>query len=208
MEGCIDKYISDGVKNVAWLPTAADPKIHHPVKSESKYRCDVCFVGDWSAQREEWCAYLAKKFDVLVVGPWGKKIKDSPAAFRLEDQFFDAGLMRVIFSSARVVFNLHTWRDQSTTGTNPRLFEAASCGAVQIVDNKDEIRDLFKIGRDLLVFENKEDLLLKIEEILASPQRQDQIKVSARKMVIARHTYQHRMQDLLNHIRSFADDEK
>jgi spore maturation protein CgeB len=199
-KGCVDRYREEGISHAFWLPTAADPGAHFPVDAEDRYQCDICFVGDWSSDREEWCAYLAERFDVLVVGPWGKKLSLMNPKFRLLDQFFDVKLMRAVFSSAKIVFNLHTWRESSSTGTNPRLFEAAACGAIQLVDNKEEIPDLFKIGEDLLIFEDKDDLRAQAEKILQNPEMAVAMRASARKAALARHTYQHRMSNLLSMI--------
>ncbi|MBC8506776.1 MAG: glycosyltransferase [Chloroflexi bacterium] len=207
-KGCVDKYKSEGIVNVFWLPTAADPQSHYPVDSDSRYDCDICFVGDWSQEREKWCAYLAEKYAVLVVGPWGKKVNKKTLQFRLIDKFFDASLMRAVYSSARIVFNLHTWRNTSNTGTNPRLFEAAACGVVQLVDNKDEIPDLFEIGQELLVFDEKNDLYSQIDTVLANPEVESRMRKSSREAALSRHTYHHRMQAMVAALGQIVVEEK
>ena len=196
--GCLEDYRAAGAANAFFLPTACDPKVHRPVPPQQKYRCDVCFAGDWSPLREQIMDALAQDFDVRIFGPWGKKISaDSKLHAHLTDGFFTPDEMACMFSSAKVVLNVHTWYGSFDHGVNPRLFEAAGCGAFQLVDWKQEIPDLFDCEKEVRCYRVPQELNAMVREVLGD----DAARLSAAQAAHARayreHTYRHRMERLL-----------
>lgn len=115
---------------------ACAPEVHRRTAPRPEYRCEICFAGDWSPLREAWCEKLAEHFDLRIFGPWKKKLPAGSSLHAcLTDGFFTPEQMADMFASAAVVFNLHSWYGKWDHGTNPRLFEAAGCGACQVVED-------------------------------------------------------------------------
>lgn len=196
---CVADYLAHGVRAAAFLPTAFDPEIHRPVAPRKEYASEVCFAGDWSPLREELMRNLAGKFDIRIFGPWGKKLAlDSPLRKHLVDGFFNPEDMAAMFCSAKLVLNIHTWHGKADHGLNPRLFEAAGCGAAQIVDWKQEIPELFDIERELIVYRTLDEVGERISSALNHPDSLAQLGPAARKKALSAHTYQHRMSRLLH----------
>lgn len=196
--GSVADYRAHGV-NAHWLPTACEPGIHKRVPAVPEYACDICFAGDWSPLREAWLTRLAQRYDVKVFGPWAKKI--APGSIlkeRLVDGFFSPESMVAMFSSAKVVLNIHTWYGKWSHGTNPRLFEAAGCGAFQAVDWKDELPELFDCERELLVYRDQDDLIEKLDAALRDDQLRAEAANRAQARAYAEHTYRNRMEHLLS----------
>ena len=104
------------------------------------------------------------------------------------------------FSSAKIVLNFHTWFDEFTHGVNPRLFEAAACGVVQVVDAKKEIPELFNIKEDLVPFSKMEELPKLLTNLLNDNKKRHKIANSALKRVLKDHTYSARMTQLINFV--------
>ncbi len=198
-QGSVASYRKQGV-NAYWLPTACDPDVHKVVAESKKYHCDICFAGDWSPLREEWISHLVRHYDgVKIFGPWGKKIaKNSVLRNYLVDGFFSPDKMASMFASAKVILNIHTWYGKWSYGTNPRLFEAAGCGAAQAVDWKDELPDLFDYENELLVYKDLDDLTEKLAGLLKNEDHRAMIGKLSQKRAYSEHTYRKRMEVLLS----------
>lgn len=200
--GSISDYRKAGIQQAYWLPTACDPKTHFYTNPNPKYASDICFAGDWSPLREAWCVELARHFDIKIFGPWKRKISSNSTLHQhIIDGFFTPKQMREIFSSAKIVFNLHTWYGKWDHGTNPRLFEAAGCASCQIVDWKKDIDQLFNSSDELFLFKNQNELVEKIKFLLNMPQEfRDTIRHKAQLRAYTEHTYEKRMNTILDTI--------
>jgi len=199
--GCLDEYLKSGTKHAFFLPTACDPSIHRPVPPRREYECEVCFAGDWSPLRERIIEKLVDHFDVKIFGPWGKKIAaDSRLHKYLKDGFFTPDEMASMFCSAKVVLNIHTWYGNFDHGVNPRLFEAAGCGAFQVVDWKQEIPLLFDCEAEVGCYRNEGELLTVIHRAIADDALRRRVAHAAQLRAHREHTYRNRMESLLDFI--------
>lgn len=196
--GCIVEYRREGVGHAHWLPVACAPEVHHRQEPRPEYRCDICFAGDWSPLREAWCEKLAEHFDLRIFGPWKKKL---PAGSRLRsslvDGFFTPEDMTGMFASAAVVFNLHSWHGKWDHGTNPRLFEAAGCGACQVVDWKMDIPQLFDCDNEIVTYRDEDELMGRVRELLRADEWRAKLGAGAQRRAYADHTYLERMKSML-----------
>lgn len=196
--GCLDQYRAAGCRHAFFLPTACDPRVHRPVAARPEYACEVCFAGDWSPLRERIVNQLLDHFDVRIFGPWSKKIApDSRLHAHLQDGFFTPDEMAAMFCSAKVVLNIHTWYGNFDHGLNPRLFEAAGCGAFQVVDWKMEIPGLFDDATEIRCYRDEDELITVIRQALADDESRRRIAHAAQLRAHRDHTYKNRMADLL-----------
>jgi len=196
--GSVEEYRNAGIRHAHWLPTACDPDVHRRVSLIPAYQSDICFAGDWSPLREAWCAELARHFDIKVFGPWKRKLpRTSILRDRVVDGFFSPAEMSMMFSSAKIVFNLHSWYGKWDFGTNPRLFEAAGCGACQVVDWKQDIPALFDVEKEMTVFNTMDELIEQCDALIADDGRRNDLASNAQQRAMAEHTYTHRMRKLL-----------
>lgn len=199
--GCLDQYLEAGARHAFFLPTACDPGTHRPVAARPEYECEVCFAGDWSPLRERIVEKLVDHFDVRIFGPWGKKIApESRLHQRLKDGFFTPDQMASMFCSAKVVLNIHTWYGNFDHGLNPRLFEAAGCGAFQAVDWKQEIPSLFDCETEVRCYRDEDELLGIIQQAISDDVFRKNVAHAAHLRAHRDHTYRNRMESLLKHI--------
>jgi spore maturation protein CgeB len=169
------------------------------VPSQERYRCDVCFAGDWSEPRERALAPLASRFNVRIFGPWSRKLAPrSELRASLTDGFFSPAQMAAMFSSASIVLNIHRWFGEFDNGLNPRLFEAAGCGAYQLVDAKREIPGLFEVPREMVCYSSIDDIPALVEAALADRAARGAVAEAAHSRAHREHTYRARMQSLLD----------
>ena len=197
---CTRQYREAGI-DAHFLPQACQPDVHHTVPVQEDYRCAISFSGDWSEDREALMTSLVDEFDIRVFGPWKKKIAaDSPLQRVLVDGFFTPQQMVAMFCSTQIVINLHTWRRKFDHGVNPRLFEAAGCGAFQLVDWKQEIPELFDTQRELRCYRDIGEVRDLARDCLQDPAQLAEYARAAQQRAYAEHTYRHRMARLLEHM--------
>lgn len=187
-----------GTLQAYFLPVGIQPSVHRPCPIEARFACDVCFAGDWSPMREVFLSRLSELFNVKIFGPWKKKMRpDSRLHGCLVDGFFTPDQMASMFSSAKVVLNLHTWFATHDHGVNPRLLEAAGCGAFQLVDFKQEIPRLFVEGEEIFCFRNLEELIAMVHQALECDERRLVVGRAALNRALRDHTYLARMSEAL-----------
>jgi spore maturation protein CgeB len=192
-----------------YLPLAADPDLFKPItdpQATAPFRAEVSFMGSGYPNRRHFFSELLD-FDFKIwgtewdlSGPLGKRVQVNGRRVTTEETV-------LIYNAAQVNLNLHSsifsnGLDLDGHFINPRTFEIASCGAFQLVDERDPLPDFFTSGVELDTFRNLDDLRQKIDFYLSRPDLRQEFGTRAREKVLAEHTYQHRMKTMLAFIRS------
>jgi 2-polyprenyl-3-methyl-5-hydroxy-6-metoxy-1,4-benzoquinol methylase len=164
--------------SATWLPLACDPEVHRKHAVDKIY--DVCFVGNlFPGERAELVRRLQSHFPSHFVGR----------------AYFED--MARTYSASRVVFNRSIRND-----VNMRVFEAVACGSLLLTndlrDNGQE--ELFRDGVHLATYRDPEELVDKVRFYLAQEAVRERIAAAGRAEALARHTYRHRMEQLLQKI--------
>jgi len=164
-----------GIASAAWLPLACDPDFHRP--HEVALEFDACFVGNlFPGERADLIALLQHRFPRMFVG----------------QRYFEE--MARTYSASRLVFNRSIRND-----VNMRVFEALGCGALLLTndlrDNGQEV--LFRDGIHLATYRSAEELLDKAQFYLHQEEVRTRVAGAGRAEVLARHTYRHRMEQIL-----------
>ncbi|MBN2309543.1 MAG: glycosyltransferase [Candidatus Hydrogenedentes bacterium] len=172
-----------GSRRVSWLPLACSPKFHHPVPAEPDY--DVVFVGSLDqaiyAQRIRRLEALGDRFSVATLKTF----------FREE--------MCAVTCRGRLVFNSSVFED-----INMRVFEALAMGR-PLLTNADAatngLLELFSDGVHLITYTD-DTLVEKAQQYLDDPEAREAVARAGRAEVLARHTYAHRVDTLIEAIRA------
>ncbi len=162
----------------AWLPLACDPQIHRPHSLPKRW--DVSFVGKISpGPRQDLLMLLHQNFPNGFTG----------------QAYFDEYAR--IYSQSRIGFNRSVKND-----VNMRVFETLGCGTLlvtnDLADNGQD--DLFVPDRHLVTYHDAEELTDKLRFYLAHEEIRERIAQAGQAEAVARHTYLHRMQSLLQTI--------
>ena len=179
----VEKYKTIlGHEQVYWLPlgAAADKHRDHGTNRD----IDVAFVGNIdhahkATPRARRLALLTQRYRTNEFG--------RPATPEQVGQ---------IYSRAKIVFNTSIADDVTM-----RLFEGAACGALVLTDPiapQNGGDALFEIGREVVVYENDEDLCAKIDHFLTNEKERSTIARAGQTRVLREHTYAHRAQSILN----------
>jgi spore maturation protein CgeB len=201
-----------GVANFSYLPLAAAMDIHKkadPSGDELKiYRSDISFVGAGYYNRRRFFEGLLD-FDFKIWGnewdlnsPLGRCIQRSGERVDTED-------IVKIFSASKINVNLHSSTYHEGVNpygdfVNPRTFEIAVCEGFQLVDFRSEMMELFRVGEEIVCFEDLKDLRYKIRYYLNNPDERKAIAGKAMERVRKEHTYELRMEEMLDRIFSMG----
>lgn len=203
----VDLLRARGIDSARWLPVGCEPASHHPVEVTEEerrfYGSDVVFVGSHYPEREALFESLAD-FDLALWGPGWERLRErSPLRGRVRKAHTVPSEWLRIYSASRVVLATH-YRDPhgryAVHQASPRVFEVLACGAFLIADRQRDIFSLFRDGEHLAGFDDAEDLRRKVRHYLDRPAERRAIAQRGRGEALARHTYVHRLAELVRGI--------
>lgn len=203
---CLEAIREAGAGVVHYLPAACDPGIHTPqqltAEERARWGSPVSFVGAGYHNRQQMFASLAD----MPFKIWGTEWPDC----RPFDKLVQESGRRLtpveytkIFNSTDVNLNLHssTERDGVEPNgdfVNPRVFELASTGAFQLVDERELLPELFTPGVEVATFRNLSEMKEKIDYYLRHPEERRKMAEAARARALSQHTYAHRIKEMLS----------
>jgi spore maturation protein CgeB len=193
-----------GVSNYAYLPTAAAPDIHTPLQlgnpEKKEFGSDLSFVGAGYFNRQLLFKGLVDYPFKIWGSDWPLLLPLAPFIQRQAARIDTATCVK-IFNASPINLNLHSSTHQEGVVpdgdfVNPRTFEIAACNAFQLVDRRSLLGELFAED-ELETFSDIGELRGKIDHYLNDAQGRNCFAHKARQRVLAEHTYQVRMDELL-----------
>lgn len=198
-----------GVENPLYLPMAALPSLHAPLELSAaelrKFGADVSFLGAGYPNRR----VAFRQLTHLDFKIWGTEWDGEPLLERhvqLKGARISSEDCVRIYNASKINLNLHSSissKELVSGGdfVNPRTFELAACGAFQLVDRRELMPDLFT-DDELVTFGSMDELREKIATYLHDDAARKAVAEKARARVLRDHTYQRRMQTLLEFVAS------
>jgi len=145
---------------------------------------------------------------------WGTGIDllspDSPLHTGYRGEAWGADLFTVLGNSkitvnahAEVLFN----KEQPTNATerwanNMRLFEATGMGALLVTEYRDNLSDLFEIGREVVAYRSDDECAALVRYYAQHPLDAREIALAGQARTLRDHSYAARMRDLSTHLRN------
>ena len=193
-----------GARMVRPLYGCVDPDDYHRVEAVSDFRCDLSYMGTYSADRQ---AKLDELFlgpsrrhpekQFLLAGPLYPWNWEWPENVRRMEHVAPADHAR-FYSSSRITLNL-TRGEMAANGWCPsgRFFEAAACGTPLITDAWEGLDFFFDVRNDLRVVARAED----VQDALNMADRELQsMAARARQRTLDEHTGMVRARQLLGYL--------
>ncbi|HEX3682529.1 MAG TPA: glycosyltransferase [Bryobacteraceae bacterium] len=191
-----NEYQQIGARQCFAIYNALDPDIHHPVLPDSRFTCELSFLGNRLPDREVRVDEFFLKAAALSPGKrfllggsgWADKpvpsnVKYLGHVYTREHNAFNCSSLAVLNvsreSMARYGFSPAT-----------RVFEAAGAAACLITDEWEGIESFLQPATETLVARHGNDVARIIQELNADRARA--IGEAARKRVLAEHTYEKR----------------
>jgi spore maturation protein CgeB len=201
---CADSYPlemlrkpSAGLRDVRFLGSCCDPDEHGRVqlseRDRQRFEADLSFVGGGRAPRRELFEALTD-FRLKLWG-WGWDRSEALAPFMVKETVF--GLKKTkIYSATSICPNLQSGLYQ-VNGISERPLEVACCGRAPFSQPQPDLSRFLEPGEEVILFDNPGDLARKVADFLRRTDELERIGERARQRVLAEHTYQHRLRELL-----------
>lgn len=168
------------LQRVSWLPVAADPETWKPYDVDIQF--DVGFGGNvWCGTRGELLARIGRRFKL--------------GTFTGRPEVLARG-----YSQSRVGFNISSfYGTEFELSVNMRPFEVMSCGIPLITNALQELQWLGIISEhSCLTYDDLSQAMGAIEYALSKGEGwRREMGQRARLLILEGHTYQHRMQEVL-----------
>jgi spore maturation protein CgeB len=192
----VGAYTALGARMCVPIYNALDPTTHHPVPPEPRYECDLAFLGNRLPDRErrvdEFLFRCARQMPwrrfLLGGSGWDGKPMPSNITWIGHVPTADHNALNVTPLSI-----LNVSRDSMARfGFSPatRVFEAAGAGACLVTDAWEGIELFLEPGREVLVASSGDDVADYLRALTPGGARE--IGQSARRRVLAEHTYSRR----------------
>ena len=166
---------------------------------EVKKDTDFSFVGGISRHHGgaiPLLEYLAEQADMRIFG-YGADSLPSASSIRQHHGGEVWGLdMYRALGRSRITLNRHI-NVAENNANNMRLYEATGVGAMLLTDLKDNLHELFDIGREVVAYSNKEEAAELVHYYLDHPEEAAQIAKAGQARTLREHTYAQRMQELV-----------
>jgi spore maturation protein CgeB len=182
-----------GVDNLVCSQWAANRNSLAAPLPAQQCRYPVSFVGSAYGNRKKWIARLrAMGVEIQCFGhgwPAGPvAATDLPRIYResvLTLNFGDSGLQ------LRGLLPYHSRQIKA------RVFEVPGAGGCLLTEPAQHLEEYFRIGEEIIVFEEVDELAERIRYFLANPEKRDAIARGGFERVGKEHTYDRRFDDLL-----------
>ncbi len=202
----VKKFTDIGIR-AEYLKMAFEPDILPKITKKEK-RYDAVFIGGFSkhhADIMETFEYLAENTNIDFWG-YGKSNLPPESAIRAKHHGPAWGLeMYNILASSKISVNRHIGVAENYAN-NMRLYESTGVGAMLITDMKDNLGELFEIGKEIETYETKEELSDKIKYYLAHDAEREKIARAGQVRTLREHTYELRMKTTDEVLRRFLSD--
>jgi len=201
-------------ENIFQLPPGADPfeiyKEEIPLK-ERKYKYDLSLLGTRYEVREKLLKQL-KQFNPAIAGPsWNKTIKELKPFVKKSKYFSIRDLVR-FFNQSKINLNIYYYHTQNSNVVEPhnripqsRTFELPASKSFQICENLRDIPTYFEPDKEIVLYDNIDDLKKKISYYLENPSERIKIVEAAYRRIVKEHTLVHRMKTMIEIIESRAN---
>ncbi|MFC1798606.1 glycosyltransferase [Thermodesulfobacteriota bacterium] len=182
----VPQYIRDGIPNVLLTQWAASAdSMQEPIPAHS-CRYQISFVGANHGDRSARIAKLqSARLDISCFGHgWPKGSVDSSEI----PNIMRNSVISINFANSRGGFNQ----------IKARNFEVPGAGGFLLAEQAEGLRDYYTDGKEIVVFENMDDLIRKARYYLTHPAERDAIAMAGNQRTLKEHTYDQRMKDVLD----------
>lgn len=193
-ERSVERYLAAAHPDLS-AAIAALPDISDRLACES--------LVTWEATRQyRWrCVTALRGFAPLVAGDaegWGRAFGPGSDARLLGRLDYYADLPRFYPMS---MVSLNCTSRQMKGAVNQRVFDVPACGGFVLTDRREQLDRLFEPGREVVVYDVPEEIPGLVERYTRDAAARERVSLAARRRILAGHTYEHRLAELLSAMR-------
>jgi spore maturation protein CgeB len=178
---CVPGHQAQGAR-AAVLPIGTNEEFYRPLPPRDEMRCEVLVLGRAHADRVEPVKALVDAFDTHVYGEgW-----DAHGVASRGTLYGDDVMAALNSAVATVVFFLNREGDALV---KVGLFDFAAAGGLVVTNTFPAVEEYLQFGKELVGFDDTEDLLRKIRRLLDHPEEAAAIRRAGRERVLREHTW-------------------
>lgn len=156
----------------------------------------LSFVGSVTpdhAHRYQILEKLARETDIQI---WGRVSvsEHSSVLQKYEGEAWGYDMLRILGRS-QITVNQHIDIAEQYAN-NLRLYEATAMGALLLTDWKENIRDMFEPGVEVVCYRDTDECIALIRHYLEQPEERAAIAAAGQRRTLAEHTFRRRTQEL------------
>lgn len=202
----VKKIRKKGIKS-EYFKIGFDPRILRKIGIQKK-KYDVSFVGSFTPHHIKGTKMLERLCKSVPLNVWGRGVQYLSLFPHIKKYYKGEAWamdMYKIFAESKIVINRHI-DVAKNYANNMRLFEATGMGALLITDEKKNLETLFKVGSEIVDYENTESLIIKVKYYLKNENQRSKIAQRGQKKTLHIHSYKKRMLELSNILSKHVDN--
>ncbi len=186
----VDWYLKEGVAAI-YFPLASSESFYYPIENVERIY-DVGFIGGNYGLRSEEVKYLIDHgIQVEARGPgWPR----GPIKFEDNNMFFNQ--CKIVLGMGNISYCRKFF--------NPKLrdYDAPMSGSVYITNRTPELEHDFREDEEIVLFDDWNEAVAKIKELLIDESRMEKIRKSAYEAARSKHTYEMQLKRLFMMLQS------
>ncbi|CAH1211811.1 hypothetical protein PAECIP111892_03641 [Paenibacillus auburnensis] len=209
---CVEIYRGLGCTEVHYLPFAAHREHYRPTTGRSPVQRDVSFIGSAYWNRINFFRDIMPElmsYNTVINGIWWDRLPEAPLyGERIEiGKWMTPQETAVTYSGSKIVINLHRAHVDEldnnnklyipAASPNPRTFEIAASGTLQLSDARDDMGTFYKVGEEIDTFSSPQEMMDKIRYYLTHEEQRRDMALRAFERTLKDHTYTKRLNQLL-----------
>lgn len=209
---CVRFYHDLGAAKVHYLPLAASARIYYPRRVKREHQHDICFIGNafWNRVKlfDHLAPFLADKRVLIVGGEWDRLTRLDVLGPFIRPGFMAPEETAQYYNGSKIVINMHRPTDPgqdnrnthqlSAESINPRTYEIAACGTLQMTDVRKDLGRYYRPGYDIETYSGAEELQIKLDYYLKHDWERERMAWRALYTTMQKHMYSNRMEELLD----------
>ncbi|RLL51948.1 hypothetical protein D8Y20_08025 [Mariprofundus sp. EBB-1] len=184
----LKKSIADGLNNFTLSQWAADSSHMLPPLMSKECQYQVSFIGSNYGNRAEWVESLKDRG--IHVDTFGYGWPAGPVAAEKITEIMRASQISLNFGDSGVV--IEDGKHVRSRQIKARVFEVPGAGGLLATEPAEHLDEFFELGKEMVVFENIDELANHIRELLAHPEKRDTIALAGFERTKNEHTYESR----------------
>ncbi len=196
-----------GVTRTSLLRHACDTEVHRPLQlsgdDRARYGCDASFIGTWSPKKENLLRELVERRPDMQLRVWGERwnraaagvLKRAIMGHHVQGDEF----ARAIAGSKINIAILSERREGASDGDQitTRTFHIPASGGFMLHERTPELLEILRESVDVACFSGADELSRQVGHYLNDPRERETVAKRGRATVLAHHTWDHRIQDIL-----------
>jgi len=178
----IPKYKKEGAKNV-FYSAGIDTGFFKPLNIKKKY--DVTFIGcpkSGPSKRYEFIKFL--KENGIKIKLFGSGWQNYPEFKDIYGGLLNSKKMIEVINQTKIFLNLTRNGFGETTDIKAKIFEAGACKTFVLTEYSEAHLDLFKEGKEMIMFKDEKELLDKVKYYLKNEKKREKIAEAAYKKIL------------------------